>query len=115
MSVPMINFRSVTWQNFLSTGNTPIEIVLDKVGSTLIIGENGSGKSTVLDALCFGLFGKPFRRIKKDQLVNSVNERDCKVDISILSLEVSDRIDLKFIMMVSYSTKMPVPKTIRNS
>ena len=77
----MINFRSVTWQNFLSTGNTPIEIMLDKVGSTLIIGENGSGKSTVLDALCFGLFGKPFRRIKKDQLINSVNERDCKVEI----------------------------------
>ena len=62
----MINFRNVTWQNFLSTGNTPIEIPLDKSGSTLIIGENGSGKSTVLDALCFGLFGKPFRRIKKD-------------------------------------------------
>ena len=77
----MINFRSVTWQNFLSTGNTPIEISLDKSGSTLIIGENGSGKSTVLDALCFGLFGKPFRRIKKDQLVNSINERDCKVEI----------------------------------
>ena len=77
----MINFRSVSWQNFLSTGNTPIEISLDKVGSTLIIGENGSGKSTVLDALCFGLFGKPFRRIKKDQLVNSINERDCRVEI----------------------------------
>ena len=77
----MINFRSVIWQNFLSTGNTPIEISLDKSSSTLIIGDNGSGKSTVLDALCFGLFGKPFRRIKKDQLVNSVNERDCKVEI----------------------------------
>ena len=77
----MINFRSVVWQNFLSTGNTPIEIVLDKSGTTLIIGENGSGKSTVLDALCFGLFGKPFRRIRKDQLINSVNERDCKVEI----------------------------------
>ena len=77
----MINFRSVVWQNFLSTGNTPIEIMLDKSGTTLIIGENGSGKSTVLDALCFGLFGKPFRRIRKDQLINSVNERDCKVEI----------------------------------
>ena len=77
----MINFRSVIWQNFLSTGNTPIEIALDKSSSTLIIGDNGSGKSTVLDALCFGLFGKPFRRIKKDQLINSVNERDCKVEI----------------------------------
>ena len=77
----MIVFKSVIWQNFLSTGNTPIEIVLDNSPSTLIIGDNGSGKSTVLDALTFGLFGKPFRRIKKDQLVNSVNGRDCMVEV----------------------------------
>ena len=77
----MINFKVVTWKNFLSTGNTPIEIVLDNSPSTLIIGDNGSGKSTVLDALTFVLFGKPFRRIKKDQLVNSVNGRDCVVEI----------------------------------
>ena len=77
----MIVFKSVTWQNFLSTGNTPIQIDLNKHPSTLIIGDNGSGKSTVLDALTFGLFGKPFRRIKKDQLVNSVNGRDCKVEV----------------------------------
>ena len=77
----MIVFKSVIWQNFLSTGNTPIEIVLDNSPSTLIIGDNGSGKSTVLDALTFGLFGKPFRRIKKDQLVNSVNGRDCLVEV----------------------------------
>ena len=77
----MINFKAVTWKNFLSTGNTPIEIVLDNSPSTLIIGDNGSGKSTVLDALTFVLFGKPFRRIKKDQLVNSVNGRDCVVEI----------------------------------
>ena len=69
------------WKNFLSTGNTPIEIALDNSPSTLIIGDNGSGKSTVLDALTFGLFGKPFRRIKKDQLVNSVNARDCVVEV----------------------------------
>ena len=77
----MIVFKTVTWKNFLSTGNTPIEIALDNSPSTLIIGDNGSGKSTVLDALTFGLFGKPFRRIKKDQLVNSVNGRDCTVEV----------------------------------
>ena len=77
----MIKFKTITWKNFLSTGNTPIEIVLDNSPSTLIIGDNGSGKSTVLDALTFGLFGKPFRRIKKDQLVNSVNGRDCIVEV----------------------------------
>ena len=76
----MIIFKAVMWQNFLSTGNTPIEIELNKQASTLIIGDNGSGKSTVLDALTFGLFGKPFRRIKKDQLINSVNGRDCLVE-----------------------------------
>ena len=77
----MIKFNAVTWKNFLSTGNTPIEIALNNSPSTLIIGDNGSGKSTVLDALTFGLFGKPFRRIKKDQLVNSVNGRDCTVEV----------------------------------
>ena len=77
----MIKFNAVVWKNFLSTGNTPIEIALNNSPSTLIIGDNGSGKSTVLDALTFGLFGKPFRRIKKDQLVNSVNGRDCTVEV----------------------------------
>jgi len=77
----MITFKAVTWKNFLSTGNTPIEIALNNSPSTLIIGDNGSGKSTVLDALTFGLFGKPFRRIKKDQLVNSVNGRECTVEV----------------------------------
>ena len=78
----MIVFESVKWKNFLSTGNTPIEIKLNVSPSTLIIGDNGSGKSTVLDALTFGLFGKPFRRIKKDQLVNSVNGRGCEVEVN---------------------------------
>ncbi len=77
----MINFRSISFRNFLSTGNTPTEIPLDKDNTTLIIGDNGSGKSTMLDALTFSLFGKPFRNIKKDQLVNSVNERDCKIEV----------------------------------
>ena len=60
----MIIFQTVSWQNFLSTGNTPIEIPLNSHPSTLVIGDNGSGKSTLLDALTFGLFGKPFRNIK---------------------------------------------------
>ncbi len=77
----MITFRKVTFKNFLSTGNTPTEIELDQHSTTLVIGDNGAGKSTMLDALCFGLFGKPFRRIKKEQLINSVNERDCKIEV----------------------------------
>ena len=78
----MIVFQTVSWQNFLSTGNTPIEVILNSHPSTLVIGDNGSGKSTMLDALTFGLFGKPFRTIKKDQLVNSVNSRDCRVEVN---------------------------------
>ena len=69
------------WKNFLSTGNTFIEIHLDKNPTTLIIGENGAGKSTILDAMCFVLFGKPFRIINKAQLVNSVNNRETIVEI----------------------------------
>ena len=69
------------WKNFLSTGNAFTEIQLDKNDSTLIVGENGAGKSTMLDALCFGLYGKPFRKVKKDQLINSVNGRDVLVEI----------------------------------
>jgi DNA repair exonuclease SbcCD ATPase subunit len=71
----------VRWKNFLSTGNAFTEIQLDKNDSTLIVGENGAGKSTMLDALCFGLYGKPFRKVKKDQLINSVNGRDVLVEI----------------------------------
>ena len=69
----LIHFETVRWKNFLSTGNTFTEIQLDRNNTTLIIGENGSGKSTFLNALCFGLFGKPFRNINKAQLLNSVN------------------------------------------
>jgi len=65
----LINFEYVRWKNFLSTGNNFTEIQLNKESTTLIIGENGAGKSTVLDALCFGLFGKPFRNINKPQLL----------------------------------------------
>ena len=78
----MIHFHSIQWKNFLSTGNNWIKIDLDRQPATLIIGENGVGKSTILDALTFSLFGKPFRKINKPQLVNSVNDGDCLVEIS---------------------------------
>ena len=77
----MINFNYVRWKNFLSTGNNFTEIQLNRNPTTLIIGENGSGKSTILDALCFGLFGKPFRNINKAQLVNSVNNSSAIVEV----------------------------------
>ena len=77
----MITFKYVRWKNFLSTGNTFTEIQLDRNPSTLIIGENGAGKSTILDALCFGLFGKPFRQISKNQLINTVNSQGTIVEI----------------------------------
>ena len=77
----MIEFKYVRWKNFLSTGNQFIEIQLDRNPTTLIIGENGAGKSTILDALCFGLFGKPFRGINKPQLLNSVNASGCLVEV----------------------------------
>ena len=77
----MIHFNYVRWKNFLSTGNNFTEIQLDRNSTTLIIGENGAGKSTVLDAICFGLFGKPFRNINKPQLLNSVNASNCLVEV----------------------------------
>lgn len=77
----MILFRFVRWKNLLSTGNYFTEINLSNNSNTLIVGENGSGKSTMLDALCFGLFGKPFRDINKPQLLNSINNKDCVVEI----------------------------------
>ena len=77
----MINFEKVRWKNFLSTGNQFTEIELNKDSTTLIIGENGAGKSTILDALCFGLFGKPFRGINKPQLLNTVNASACVVEV----------------------------------
>ena len=77
----MILFKSVRWKNFLSTGNAFSEINLNTSPATLIVGTNGAGKSTFLDAMCFALFNKPFRRINKPQLVNAVNERDCLVEV----------------------------------
>ena len=77
----MINFKKIKWKNFLSTGNQWTEIDFQKSATNLIIGTNGAGKSTVLDALTFSLFNKPFRKINKPQLVNTTNERDCVVEI----------------------------------
>ena len=77
----MIHFKYVKWKNFLATGNIPSTVRLDKSITTLIIGDNGSGKSTILDALCFVLFGKAYRPIRKAQLVNSINQRECEVEI----------------------------------
>jgi DNA repair exonuclease SbcCD ATPase subunit len=77
----MILFKTIRWKNFLSTGNQYTEVDFTKNKTNLIIGTNGAGKSTVLDALTFSLFGKPFRKINKPQLINSVNEKDCKVEV----------------------------------
>ena len=78
----MIIFKNVKWKNFLSTGNTSTSIDLDRNPQTLIVGDNGAGKSTILDALCFGLFGKPFRVISKNQLINSINGSGTEVEVT---------------------------------
>jgi DNA repair exonuclease SbcCD ATPase subunit len=76
-----INFEQIKWKNFLSTGNIFTEVSLNNLGTTLIIGENGAGKSTILDALTFALFGKPFRNINKPQLSNSITKKDTVVEL----------------------------------
>ena len=80
----MITFKKIRYKNFLSTGQQFIEIDLDSSPTTLVVGNNGAGKSTMLDAMCFGLFAKPFRAIKKDQLVNTINEKDCLVEVEFI-------------------------------
>ena len=77
----MILFKRLTYKNFLSSGNVPIVVNLDMSQTTLIVGTNGSGKSTLLDALCFALFNRPFRIIKKEQMVNTINNADCMVEV----------------------------------
>jgi DNA repair exonuclease SbcCD ATPase subunit len=79
----MILFEKIRWKNFLSTGNQFTEVQLNKNSTTLIVGNNGAGKSTILDALCFVLFGKAFRKINKPQLINTTNEKDCLVEIEL--------------------------------
>jgi DNA repair exonuclease SbcCD ATPase subunit len=77
----MLHFEKLRWKNFLSTGNVYTEIHLDRSPSTVVVGENGAGKSTMLDALCWGLFNKPFRNIKLVQLINSINGKDARVEV----------------------------------
>ena len=80
----MIVFKKVRYKNLLSTGQQFIEIDLDASPTTLVVGDNGAGKSTMLDAMCFGLFAKPFRSIKKGQLVNTINEKECVVEVEFV-------------------------------
>jgi len=77
----MITFKQLTYKNFLSTGDSGNTIYLNRTPSALITGQNGAGKSTMLDALCFGIFNKPYRNINKPQLINSVNEKGCLVEV----------------------------------
>jgi len=88
----MITFKTVSYKNFLSTGNTPNVILLNRVPSVLITGQNGSGKSTILDALCFGVFGKPYRNISKPQLMNTVNEKGLEVQVEFTVNEVDYKV-----------------------
>jgi len=77
----MIKFHKIGWRNFLSTGNSPTEVLLDRTSTTLIVGENGAGKSTILDAICFALFNKGFRNVSKPQLLNSINQKNLVVEL----------------------------------
>ena len=77
----MIRFENIRWKNFLSTGQQFTEIPLGEKQSTLVVGSNGAGKSTMLDALCFALFNKPFRKISRSQLINSINEKELRVEV----------------------------------
>ena len=88
----MILFEKIRWKNFLSTGNQYTEICFTENPTNIIIGANGAGKSTVLDALTFSLFGKAFRKINKPQLINSVNEKDCRVEVEFSIAQTSWRI-----------------------
>ena len=88
----MIVFEEIKWKNFLSTGNSFTEVKIDDAPSHLILGSNGAGKSTLLDALCFVLFNKPFRKIIRRQLINSINERECVVEIKFFISSVKYKI-----------------------
>jgi len=88
----MLLFKTVTWKNFLSTGNAGTTITLDEHPTTLIQGISGSGKSTMIDALCFGLYGKAFRNVNKPNLINSINGKRCEVTIEFRIGEIDYRV-----------------------
>ena len=103
----MIIFKKIRWKNFLSTGNQFTQVDFLEYQTNLIVGTNGAGKSTILDALTFALFNKPFRKINKSQLVNATNEKDCLVELDFtigstdgLFVEALNQIYLRFIVMV---------------
>ncbi len=77
----MILFKKITLRNFLSCGNVPTEFSLNSHKTTLICGKNGNGKSSVIEAICFALYGKAYRNINKTQLVNSINQKNCEVTL----------------------------------
>ena len=87
----MILFQKIRWKNFLSTGNQWTEVNLTQNETNIIVGTNGAGKSTILDALTFSLFNKPFRKINKPQLINSTNEKDCIVEIEFSEKAVNTK------------------------
>ena len=93
----MIKLKTVRWKNFLATGNTFLEVKLDKEPMTLIVGKNGAGKSTLIDAITFSLFGKPFKKINKGQLMNTVNEKELvtEIEFSIGQIEWKIRRGIK--------------------
>ena len=84
----MILFKKIRWKNFLSTGDKWTEVILNDTGTTLVVGTNGAGKSTMLDALCFVLFNKPYRKITKTQLINTTNEKGTIVEIDLSLIHI---------------------------
>lgn len=80
----MITFQKVKWQNFLAAGNAPIEMVLNAHQNTLVTGKNGHGKSTLNEAICYALYGRPLRNVPKQKLINAINDRDCLVELDLL-------------------------------
>ena len=98
----MITFKKIKYRNFLSTGQHWTEINFQEYNTNLIIGTNGAGKSTMLDALTFALFNKPFRKINKGQLINTVNEKDCVV-------EIDDELAVKTCKMHNYKYSVITP------